>query len=160
MTRIIVSTVVDAPRCQVWDTVSQLDAFVHYHYLLTDSTVISEQARGVGAMRLCRVGDKLAFEEEVLEWVEGESFVVSAEYIKGRGAPVTDYRGTIKLTEQVGSTLVEMITEYLAPNFLIAILDVLLIKRSFRNITQNIVLGLKHYIETGVPITHEILNQT
>ena len=158
MTQLIVSTTIQAPPSHVWAVVSQLDSFVHYHPLLTKSELMSEQATGVGAKRVCETTNGMAFEEEVLEWQDGAYFVVSAEYTRG-GAPIDDYRGTIRLTEHETGTLVKMITDYQPRGLMGRILDTVFMKRQFRNITQNIMRGLKHYVETGESATVEELQR-
>ena len=160
MTRITVDTIINAPKARVWDVVSQLDTFAAYHPLLTRSYYMSEQREGVGAQRMCEVSDKLAFEETVVDWQPGESLVVTAEYTTGRGAPVRDYRGTIRLQANDSRTHVTMITEYEPKGGLAGkLIDRVLVKRAYTRITQQIMIGLKHHIETGETVNQDTLKR-
>ena len=124
-----------------------LEIFAAYHPLLRESYVRGELTSGVGAERVCETTNDLQFVERVLEWQEGDYYVVTAEYTRGRGAPIKDYRGTIRLDESDKGTRVTMTTIYTPNNTFASILDVLFMKRTFKNITQKIVDDLKNYVE-------------
>ena len=150
MTRIEVSTHINASKSTVWRVIADLDSFALYHPLLTRSYTIGDLTAGVGAERVCETSNDMEFVETVLEWVPEDYYVVTAEYTRGSAAPISDYRGKLYLEETAGGTQVTMTTTY-RPNHAIAqVLDYIIMRRAYTRITRNIVEGLKQYVEENL----------
>lgn len=160
MTEITIKQYINHPQETVWEIIADLSSFADYHPYLTNSAYTSEQRGGVGARRICEIGDQMKFEETVMEWYEGQGYMVSANFLAGQAPPIRDYRGTLLLKPFEQGTVVSMASKY-QPKYgvLGLILDALFIKRAYKKTITNILAGLNHHIETGEMITQDFLKR-
>ncbi len=143
---------IDVPVTEVWDVLADIVSVAKFSPTITESRLLGEPARGVGARRYCRhtlMGD---VEEEVVSWEEGRRLGLNV--YKGLPPPVQKMVGTYVLDEQrPGSTQVNFAVELrIGWGLLGKAMRPLLSAFMRREMVKNLA-GLKYYVETEDIVT-------
>ena len=145
-----------APTGQVWAVLANIGAVQDYSPGVVKSYYTSEIREGVDASRHCDLPPTGTVEERIVDWRDGEQF--SIEIYEGTEVP---YFGVSHFTleRNVTGTIVTQVMDYKPtddlPNTLVG--------RSMEGLVGKIVggnlVGLKHYVETGEEVTHEVFKR-
>ena len=140
-----------APKLKVWEVLSDVGGIEKFHPLVKKSKTLTIKKDGLGAKRYCELLPMGVMEEQVVEWQEGQSFVMKV--VGGKMLPPHKFmEGIIELEEKQEHTLVRFSFRYeLKYGLFGRLMDALLIKSQFRKAPPQYVQGLKNYIEDSVP---------
>ena len=149
ITTITAETTINAPKSEVWAVSSHIGAIANFHPLVKSSKTLTPYGGGLGARRYCELLPLGAMEEEVVEWQEGQSFIM--EVVGGKLLPPYKFmRGLIQLEEDDGQSRVRFSFSYqLKFGLLGRLLNHLMIKGEFKKAPPQYVEGLKKYMELG-----------
>lgn len=146
MSIVKVSRVINASASQVWDVIGDYNNIHLFHPFLESAEQIGEVAKGVGAKRQCNLKNKTSQIEEVVEWVEGKSFVVKAQE-----APIVgEVLGGMSV-EALGAKKSKVTVDMrYTPKWGMAgqVLNILVFKLIFKLILGRVLKSLKNYMET------------
>ena len=92
---VAVKTNVNAPASAVWDILDDFENIADYTDSVKTSTLSSDSATGVGAMRQCDLAPFGSTNEEILEYEPGESMVIRLFDLTGM--PVKETRSTFSV---------------------------------------------------------------
>ncbi len=153
--RAAVSVVADLPLAQAWQYLQDFSLPHNYVPNITRTEIVSEQLSGLGAHR--RVYDSSGdyLEETVIEWREGEGFVIKLHHGERPMAPFQRAEFKYRLSPAgpdatlIGLSLTfEMpwggFGETLGEWFILPVME--------KNLVQ-IAAGMKHFYETGTAAT-------
>jgi len=140
---------ISATREKVWEVLSQYGNVSSFHGGVNKSYPEqgSEDKASLGGERICHVVDsgiKITLEERIIEYVEGEYY--KYEVYKWKNFPIQKMFFTFRIkSADQGSAILQLDIDYKSkPAFL-----TWLMQGKTRRLTQNILLGYKHFIETG-----------
>jgi hypothetical protein len=140
---------INAPRQQVWDTLTQLDLLSAYDPGTKTSVLTGEQADGVGAERRCDVRPGGWFIERVAVW---EPIHALAFELVTCSFPVTSLRHDYILSESAGLTHVTQVMTYeLKYKAVGRALDAVMLRRKWDAGIKAFLGGLKEHVETVRP---------
>jgi hypothetical protein len=102
----------------------------------------------------------MTVEETAVDWRAGASYTLSVAFVKGQALPIRDFLATVAVQPDGTGTLVSLIVEY-QPKFgvLGRLLDQFMIKPQYEQMLPNILVGLKHYAETGEVVDGSFLER-
>ena len=139
---------INAPAEKVWNALADIGNIYRWNPGVEKSHVTTDQATGVGAERHCDIGGKNYLDEEVVEWEESKRLTMR---IIGTNMPfkTADIRFTLH-SEKDDSIVVTVSPEYTLKFGPIGrMLDLLLVRRAYRKGMDELLKGLKAYVETG-----------
>ena len=141
------SIIINATSDQVWNILSKPGNIVNFHPLIKRSYMVGKPQHGKGAKRHCDLLPMGAMNEQITDWVEGESF--TAEVIGGKMLPPYKFmRGTVKVLAEGNKCKVTFCFKYqLKFGALGKLMDILIIRPQFRKAPPKYVYGLKKYAE-------------
>ena len=150
---------IDAPPDKVWSVLADLGSIYKWNPGVAKSHTTSDLTRGEGATRHCDLDEKNYLEERAFDWREGESFKIDvfestlpleSNIVSFQIAPAGDTPGG-------DGTRVSVTADYkLKFGPIGALMDVLFVKRQFQQAFDDMMAGLKHYVETGEEIGDEV----
>ncbi len=94
-TKLIATTIIDAPQTAVWDILKHPGKVAEFHPLIKKSYMTTEAQNGMGAKRHCDLLPMGEFNEVITEWEEGNAFTIEVtdgkmlpphHFMKGRFA--------------------------------------------------------------------------
>ena len=137
-------TVIRTSRSRVWEQLADLGAVAEWHPGV-ESAELGSVAEGVGASRVCELGDDGRLDEVVSVWEPGRQLWFAVE---GRGAIRSAEFGFV-LTDDADGTKVEAIADYhLALGPLGPVVDHLTIRRHMTRMMTQTLDGLKVHLES------------
>lgn len=147
-TQIIVSVRINAPKEQVWKTLSNLGDVMNYSAYVNKSYYDSEATTDVGCSRICEI-EGMTIRETAIEWIPGERYILKMDFLEG-SAPIEDFRVGPRLIADGDGTIVEYTATYLMKmGFIGKLLDHVVMKNQNRKVMRRVLDGLKYHIETG-----------
>ncbi len=148
-TQIIVSVRINAPKEQVWKTVSNLGGVMNYSAYVNNSYYDSDAKADVGCSRICELDGNLKVRETAVEWIPGERYMLKMDFLEGN-APIENFYVGPRLIADGDSTIVKYEARYDVKFGIIGkLLDNIVIKNQNRKVMQRVMDGLKYHIETG-----------
>lgn len=148
---------VDAPKANVWAILADLGGIQNFHAGVSKSYYTSEQHDGIGAARVCELLPMGKIEETATEWRDGESYKLNITPLE-KAPPFKEAFGRLAVKEEGQGTRVSMeVTYTLKFGPLGKLMNALMIKPRFQKVVPAVLLGLKHYTETGEEITPEVM---
>ncbi len=150
------STNIDAPADKVWSTLADLGSIYKWNPGVEKSHSTSDATQGEGATRHCDLDDKNHLEERAFDWREGEGFKIDvvestlpleSNIVSFQIAPTGD------AAPDGAGTRVSVTADYkLKFGPIGALMDLIFAKRQFQQAFDDMMAGLKHYVETGEEI--------
>ena len=138
---------IEAPPERVWTVLARLDGLQAFDPGIAGSTLRSEQREGLGADRQCDIRGGGWFRERVTAW---EPARVLEFTLYDCTLPVRRLRHHYELRAEEGGTRVDQIQEYtLKYGPLGALLDVLVVRRTWDAGVKRFFAGLKAFVEAG-----------
>lgn len=150
MTKLVIHRFIDAPANRVWGVIADYYNVQMFHPFVEKVDRLSEKSCGLGAKRRCNLYNNTSVVEEVIEWDEGNSFVVLS-----RDAPmVVEVEGGMRVEVLDEHTSLVTLSIHYIPKWglLGKLLDFLLLRVSFRFVLSRVLKSLKQHIETGAVI--------
>lgn len=145
-------TRIDAPKEQVWNVLADVGSIYKWNPGVKHSYPTSEAHTGEGATRHCDLqrpgGKKIGYlEERAFDWREGEGFKINIEQTN---LPLKTNVVTFSISGNGERTVVSVSPEYeVRYGVLGKALDALVGRRQFERGMENLLGGLKHYVEKG-----------
>ncbi len=149
------TTNIDAPADKVWSTLADLGSIYKWNPGVAHSHSTSELTQGEGATRHCDLDDKNYLKERAFDWQEGESFKIDvtestmpleSNIVTFQIAPAGD-------TPDGNGTRVSVTADYkLKFGPIGALMDIIFAKRQMQQAFDDMMAGLKYYVETGEEI--------
>lgn len=145
------------PRAEAWAVLSDFSLAHNYVPDLTRTEIVSAKQRGVGAHRRVYDEDGDYLEETIVEWYEGEGFVISLHDGEEPMAPFRHVEFIYALADSgVAATRIELalvfdmpwgwLGDYLAQWLIVPMME--------DNLVQ-VAAGMKYFYETGNRATDE-----
>lgn len=156
MTTITHEVRINAPKEKVWAILADLGGIQTFNPNVSKSYYTSDSKEGVGASRHCDLLPMGAVEEQVIEWRSGESYTI--KITEGQKIPPFKHNfGRLSVKEDGRGSIATMHFEYtLKYGFIGALMDRLMVKSQFSKAIPGILVGLKHYAETGEPVDRQV----
>jgi carbon monoxide dehydrogenase subunit G len=159
MTSIRTEIRINAPREKVWTVLADLGAIQQFNPGVKKSYYTSESRQGVGASRVCELRPLGAIEESALDWQEGKSFTLDIRPLS-KAPPFKKATGRFQLDSVGQKTRVALDIDYtLRFGLLGRLLDALMVRPQFRKAVPELLLGLKHHVETGEPVDPAVIKR-
>lgn len=146
--------IVNLPRQEVWQRLRDLGIAHKYVPDLRDCRMTTEQREGVGTSRRVYTTSGMEMDETVIEWNEGQGFVIRLHDGDKPPPPVFKEACFHYIIEDApgGSTrFLPTMTYTLKFGVLGRLLDALIINMIIRSQMKKVGLGLKQFYETGKP---------
>lgn len=159
MTQIHSEIEINAPKEKVWGILADLSSAERYIANVSKSYYVSEQKEDVGARRVCEFVPMGSVTESVAEWQDGER--VTLDIRPGKiGPPFKVANARFAVGQDGDETVVTLTVDY-ALKFgpLGKLLDALLVRSRMRKAFGDVLLGLKHYSETGEIVSPSVLKR-
>jgi uncharacterized protein YndB with AHSA1/START domain len=138
---------IEAPINRVWDALADIGNIYQWNPGVIKSHVTSEVPEGIGASRYCDLGSGNYLDEEVVEWSQNQALTMR---IVGTSLPFRKADIRFKLQEDNASTIVNVSPEYELRYGVIGwLLDLVFVRRTYQRGMQNLLSGLKAYVEAG-----------
>ena len=154
MTKIVCEIQIGAPKDTVWEIISNLEAVQYYDAGVVQAYYISERNLGVGAARHCDLIDGGYVRERVTEWKPGEGYAITVYEGSEVIVPFESQNAIFTLRDAEEGTSVSMELGYelksdvpMDPNEM---------ESQSRELVEGVLSGLKHYVETGEPVSMTI----
>ena len=151
MTKIVSEIHIGTPKDKVWEVLSNLETVKHYDAGVVQAYYISEAKLGVGTARHCDLIDGGYVRERVTEWKPGEGYVITVYEGSEVIAPFESQNAMLMLRDTKEGTSVSMELGYelksdvpMDPNEM---------ESQSRELVEGVLTGLKHYVETGKPVS-------
>ncbi len=150
---------IEAPKDDVWAILADLGGIQKFHPGVKKSYYTTEQLEDRGAARVCELLPMGAVEETVTEWREGEHMVLTIDPLE-KAPPFKQAHGRLAVQEEGTGTRVSMTVEYtLKFGWLGKLMDALMVRPQMQKVIPSVLLGLKHYTQTGEEVTPEVLRR-
>ena len=146
--------IVNLPRSEVWQRLRDLTIPHKYVPGLRDCRMSTTQKEGVGASRRVFTTSGMEMDETVVEWNEGNGFVIRLHDGDKPPPPIFSEASFHYILEDApnGQTkFLPTMTYTLKFGVLGSLLDTLLINMIVRSNMKKVGLGLKQFYETGKP---------
>jgi len=153
--RVDVSVIADIPREEAWVVLQDFSVAHNYVPGLTGTEIVSVQQNGPGAHRKVYQSGGGFLEETIVEWREGEGFMIKLHNGPEPMTPFTRAEFIYKLgAQEPEKTLIELTMIFKMP---LGLLGATLGEWFIEPIVEkNLILsaaGMKHYYQTGTPAT-------
>ena len=150
MSSFATSTVIAAPRQVVWAALADIGSIHVWNPGVTDSHLTSQLDGALGATRHCDLGGRNYLDEEVVEFVAGESLTMR---ITKTNLPFQHADIRFRLESRGDSTTVTVSPLYkLKFGPIGALVDRLYVRRTYEKGMQSLLGGLKRHIEASEDI--------
>ena len=138
---------IDAPKDVVWKAIADFQGIGDFNPYITTVDLRTENNGGLGSKRTCHFGDGTMIDEEIIEWLEGEKYVINGSNFS---APLKVMRGTVGVRSDGNRSEAYMKIEY-QPKFGIIgkLMSIMMIRRMLSKRVVDILAGLNEFIETG-----------
>ena len=148
MTRISSQIRIDAPAENVWEVLADLESVQNFSPGVAKAYYTSKARTGVGAGRHCDLQNPSGFvEERITDWEPSRGYTIE---IYESNAPLKTAFGRYSLEPDGQGTIFTFAVEYqLKFGPMGALMDAVMAKRQFQKSADNLVAGLKHFVETG-----------
>lgn len=159
---------VNAPREKVWAVLADLGSIHLFAPSVRKAVCTSTAAGGINASRVCELSPMGAIEEFVADWKPGETLALSVhpkKFAPPFATATVRFTLTPETTASAGSnqgeaTRVVFSTDYTLKHGLLGqLLDAILFRPMSRAMSTDILLGLKHFTETGKPATPAVIRR-
>jgi len=138
---------IDAPPDKVWSVIADLGGIYKWNPGVVKSHSTSELTQGEGATRHCDLDEKNQLEERAFDWREGEGYKID---VTESTLPLESNIVSFQVTPDGDGTLVSVTADYkLKFGFIGTLMDVLFAKRQAQQGFDDMMAGLKYYVETG-----------
>ncbi len=155
--QISASTVANLTIENAWEKLSDLSKAHYYVPDLTACDITTEQLTGVGTSRIVR-SSRPPMIETVVEWNEGEGFLLRLHHDKGDGMPPLFSRATFRYAiskESESSTRLTNTLSYDMKWGPVGSLLGALINKTMHKMQQQVTYGQRLYYETGEKVNLE-----
>ncbi|MBP9218903.1 MAG: SRPBCC family protein [Sterolibacterium sp.] len=146
--------IVNLPRAEIWSRLRDLSCPQKYVPGLRDCRMTTERKEGVGASRRVYTTSGMEMDETVVEWNEGQGFVIKLHDGSKPPPPIFTEARFHYLLEDIpgGKTCFKPTMTYtLKFGVLGVLLDRLMINWIVRSNMKKVGLGFKQFYETGRP---------
>lgn len=146
--------IVNLPRAEIWSRLRDLSCPQKYVPGLRDCRMTTERKEGVGASRRVYTTSGMEMDETVVEWNEGQGFVIKLHDGSKPPPPIFTEARFHYLFEDIpgGKTCFKPTMTYtLKFGVLGVLLDRLMINWIVRSNMKKVGLGFKQFYETGRP---------
>jgi carbon monoxide dehydrogenase subunit G len=152
MTSINREVTVDAPVDRVWAALADFGNVAVWNPGVKKSSLTSTQTQGSGISRECQLLPVGTVQEEVTDWVEGESMTIEISEFKN--VPGMRKGGAdIHVRSRGDQTDVHLELSYeVGLGAVGASMNSMMLKRQFAKAAVGLLAGLKHHIETGASV--------
>ena len=141
---------IDAPIEKVWGVLAVIGSIYKWNPGVVASHTTGEQSHGDGTTRHCDLDDKNYLKERAFDWREGESFRID---VTESTMPLESNIVTFQIAPGGDGTRVSVTADYkLKFGIIGALMDMIFAKRQMRQAFDDMMAGLKHYVETGEEI--------
>lgn len=150
---------INAPKSDVWKVLADLGGIQSYNAAVKKSYYSTDAKEGVGAGRVCELIPMGEVEEKAIAWNDQESYTLDVKPVGGN-PPLKRAEATLTVQEDGNQTLVTMEMEYevkFGP--LGKLMDMMMMKPQFAKVVPNILLGLKHHVETGEEVDGAVIKR-
>ena len=140
------------PIDQVWSKMRDLSVAHYYVPGLTGCEITTQQRDGVGASRRVFQKGRPPMDETVVEWNEGNGFVIKL-HSGDKPPPMFKQATFVYKIEQFGNeTVFKPAMMYTMPwGAFGRLLDMLFLNKLFTGIVKKVAVSFKQYYETGAP---------
>jgi hypothetical protein len=155
--QITASTIANLPIEEAWVKLSDLGKAHYYVPDLTACEITTDQHIGVGASRIVR-SSRPPMIETVVEWNEGEGFLLRLHHDKGDGMPPLFSRATFRYSLNKESATTTRLTNTLSYDMKWGIIGNLLgamIQKTMQKMQKQVTYGQRLYYETGEKVELE-----
>ena len=155
--KIAATTVAHLPIEQAWEKLSDLSKAHYYVPDLTASDITTEETTGVGASRIVR-SSRPPMIETVIEWNEGEGFLLRLHHDKGEGMPPLFSKATFRYSLSKESDSTTRLTNTLSYDMKYGPFGLLLgklIEGTMHKMQKQVTVGQRLYYETGEKVKLE-----
>jgi len=151
MSKIKATKNISATKELLWKTISDIGGIHLFHPLVESSPLLSENNRGIGAMRTCHFYDGTSVSEEVTEWVEGQKITFK---LSDMSMPLKWGNASMELrTLAQNKTSVTIEMEYEVKYGLLGkLMDTFMLQRMMPKMMNQVLDSLDHYVQTGETI--------
>ncbi len=139
-------TIIRAPVGQVWDIWSAFGNVADYVPAIPKSYLITDVELGIGAQRRCDISDKQIVDEEITEWIPGESYTLAVTRVEG--VPMDSLIAQCKVLPEGPDTRAVIDVQYRMKG----VLDLLPIGWLMCRQAKDHLIGLRHHVETGCTV--------
>jgi uncharacterized protein YndB with AHSA1/START domain len=148
MSKVSTSVYIDAPSEAVWEVLADLGGISRWNPGVAQSRVTSERADGEGATRHCDLQNPRGYlEERAFNWRDGEGYSID---VTKSNFPIK--RNVVDFSihpESDGTRAIVSVDYELRYGPIGVLADALLVRRQYRRGFNDLLAGLKYYVETG-----------
>lgn len=158
MRTVLATRTIDLEQTQLWNILDDFGGIYRFHPAVERSPLLGRQRSGLGARRRCEFYDGSQVVEEIIDYQPGQQLTV--DIVEG-SLPLEQAQGTIALAPlQDGGTEVSFRIDY-KPKYgpLGAVMDALVMRRSFRKLLARVLEGLETHARTGAVIGKDGIEQ-
>lgn len=158
MSTITDSIRINAPKNKVWKILADFGGVINYNPGISDSYSTSESNEGVGASRHCELLPMGSIEERIIEWDEGNSYLVEIYQFNGATPPIKEAFGRLSIETDGDQTIATMALSYeMKFGFIGSAMKGLMLDAQYQKAVTGILQGLKYHTETGNQATRDAL---
>ena len=159
MTREVTSQlVIDLPRAAAWEKLRDLSRAHHYVPGIVKTEIVSEQDEGVGASRYVYRNAKSYIQETVVEWDEGQGFLIRLHRGDKPAPPFRDAWFRYQLEDEgEDKTLFTASLEFEMPWGALGNWLGKKMEKVVSDTVSDVATSMKLYYETGTPTTRATL---
>jgi hypothetical protein len=144
----------DMPRSQAWNRLRDISLAHNYVPGVTRTEILGEQTEGVGASRYVYLGAKKYLQETVVEWREGEGFVLRLHKGDKPAPPFRHASFHYSLADEGSSnTLLTTSLEFEMPWGALGRWLEKRMEKLVRSSTEDVAIALKLFYESDQPTT-------
>lgn len=146
--------VIDMPRHRAWDRLRDISLAHNYVPGITRTEIVSEQAEGVGASRYVYRKRGSYIQETVVEWHEGQGFLIRLHRGDRPAPPFRNARFRYRLEDEgQDRTLFTASLEYELPWGALGAWLEKKMEKTVQATIRDVATAMKLYYETGQPTT-------
>lgn len=155
MTRKVSTQIVlDMPREQAWKKLRDISLAHNYVPGIIKTEIVSEQREGVGASRYVYRSEKSYIQETVVEWDEGQGFLIRLHRGDKPAPPFRDARFRYRLVDEgPDKTLFTASLEYELPWGALGAWLEKRMEKVVQSTIDDVATAMKLYYESGQPTT-------
>jgi len=147
MLSIKVTACIDAARETTWNVLSDLESISLWSEPVTLAQCNGDIKQGIGAERICHLGNNMVITERWISWVEGESYTY-----EGFNLPlVKSAKNTWSLKSENGKTILISESEIVLKGGVFGILLEPLMRLVSNRISSDALSAFKFLVENGKP---------
>ena len=159
MTQIVTKIKIKASPEKVWAILADYGGVQNFSPGIRNSYYTSDEKQGVGSSRHCELIPMGSLDEQIIDWREGQGYTSAVVGSSGI-PPFKKAEGTMTLTHNGDETLVTFTFDYaLGFGVVGAFLNRVFLKKQFEKDLPHVLDGLKHYCETGEPVSQEVFKR-